>query len=51
MFDKTCTHKKHIIHMRSGKNATVLLGCNNNYITSDNSQVIGIKLLVVIVDF
>ena len=24
MFDKTCTHKKAFIHMRSGKNATVV---------------------------
>ena len=49
MFDKTCTHKKHIIHMSSGKNATMLHGCNNNWFFSDNCLVIGHLVLIGII--
>ena len=43
------THKKFVYYTwYCGKNATMLLGYNNNYITSDNCLFIGIKLMVVI---
>ena len=35
--------------MRSGKNATVLPGCNNNWFFSDNCLVIGTLVLIGII--
>ena len=35
--------------MRSGKNATMLLGCNNNWFFSDNCLVIGHLVLIGII--